>query len=247
VQADWDGWSDWGSWSIAADVALINPVDPAGVSQPLSGGAARAFAEAASATYLLNAPIYRQIHPLDCEAATMQIVLAARGTALSQDAALAYWGADLRPAVKDSAGNVLQWGDPYVSFVGNVNASEWNATGYGIYYPPLARLANAVGHAAIGKEHWTVSELFDLVAEGYPAAVEGSFNMQYAAPRTWTAWDGRTVQYILNDHVFALVGIDFGRQMVIIDDPATATQKVFSWADFSRSFSYIDNMATVVS
>jgi hypothetical protein len=47
--------------------------------------------------------------------------------------------------------------------------------------------------------------------------------------------------------VFALVGIDFGARTVIINDPYTATQKVFSWADFIRSFSYIDNMATVVS
>lgn len=247
VQPDWDGWSDWGSWNIVADVALINPVDPADAGQPFSPAAAQAFAGAANGTYLLSAPIYRQTHPLDCEAATMQIVLAARGTAFGQDAALAFWGADLRAAVKDSAGNILRWGDPYASFVGNVNASEWNATGYGIYYPPLVRLANALGHHAIGHERWSVSALFDLVVQGYPAAVEGSYNMEYATPRTWTAWDGRTVQYVLNNHVFALVGINFANQTVIIDDPVTASQKVFSWAAFTRSFSYIDNMATVVS
>jgi uncharacterized protein YvpB len=247
MQPDWNGWGDFGSWKIINDVTLINPVDPGGSDQPLSGGAAQSFGTATYARYLLAAPLYKQTHPLDCEAATLQIVLAERGTAISQDAELQYWGADLRPAVKDSAGNILRWGDPYANFVGNVNASEWNAGGYGIYYPPLVRLANALGHNAIGKEQWSVSALFDLVVEGYPAAVEGTFNMGYATPRDYTAWDGRTVQYTLNNHVFALVGIDFGARTVIINDPYTATQKVFSWADFIRSFSYIDNMATVVS
>jgi Peptidase_C39 like family len=247
MQADWAGWADYGAWNIISDVALINPVDPGSLGQPLSAPAAQSFVSAVGARYLLRAPLYRQSHTLDCEAATLQIVLAARGTLISQDAELAYWGADLRPAVKDAAGNILHWGDPYVTFVGNVNASEWNATGYGIYYPPLVRLATALGHNAIGKERWSVSALFDLVAEGYPAAVEGTFNMESAAPRDYTAWDGRTVQYTLNNHVFALVGIDFGAQTVIINDPFTATQKVFTWAAFIRSFSYIDNMATVVS
>jgi hypothetical protein len=86
-----------------------------------------------------------------------------------------------------------------------------------------------------------------LVASGYPAAIEISYNMQGAAPRNWTAWDGRTVPYILNDHVVTMVGVDYGRQTVIVNDPASGTQKEFSWGDFYRSFSYLGNMATVVS
>ncbi len=247
VHPSWAHWTDWGSWDIVRDVALLNPTDPQAAPQPLSSDASAAYAAGVGGLYLLNVPMTKQAHPLDCEAATMQMVLAARGTSVSQDWELAYWGADLRPAAKDAAGNIVQWGDPYTAFVGNVNASEWNATGYGIYYPPLARMAQYLGHGAIGKEQWSVSQLFDLVVSGYPAAVEGSYNMADAAPRTYTAWDGRTVQYVLNNHVFALVGIDFGTQQVIINDPYTATRKVFSWADFTRSFSYIDNMATVVS
>jgi uncharacterized protein YvpB len=247
VHPAWTNWVDWGTWDIVRDVALINPTDPQVSPQPLSSAAAGGFSSGINGLYLLNVPMTKQLHPLDCEAATLQMVLAGRGTSVSQDAELAYWGADLRPAVKDSAGNIVQWGDPYTAFVGNVNASEWNATGYGIYYPPLVRYAQAVGHYAIGQEQWSVARLFDLVVSGYPAAVEGSFNMQYATPRTYTAWDGRTVQYILNNHVFALIGINFGTQQVIINDPYTATQKTYSWADFTRSFTYINNMATVVS
>lgn len=247
LQPSWTGWSDWGSWNIVRDVSLINPVDPLAPSQPLSAAAAQDFANEVNGLYMLNVPLARQTHPLDCEAGTMQMVLAARGTQVSQDWELQFWGADLRPAVLDAAGNILRWGDPYASFVGNVNASEWNATGYGIYYPPLVRLSQYLGHQAIGKEHWTVNQLFDLVVSGYPAAVEGSYNMQLASPRTYTAWDGRTVQYVLNNHVFVLIGVDFGAHTVLINDPATGTRKQFAWSDFVRSFSYINNMATVVS
>jgi uncharacterized protein YvpB len=247
VHPSWSNWSDWGDWDIARDISLINPTDAQAPPQPLSSSAAAGFTGRVNGLYLLNVPMTKQVHPLDCEAATLQMVLAARGTSVSQDWELAYWGADLRPAVKDAVGNIVRWGDPYSAFVGNVNASEWNATGYGIYYPPLVRAAQYLGHSAIGKEQWSVSRLFDLVVSGYPAAVEGSFNMQNATPRTYTAWDGRAVQYILNNHVFALVGVNFGTQQVIINDPYTATRKVYSWADFTRSFSYINNMATVVS
>jgi uncharacterized protein YvpB len=247
VHPSWTGWTDWGGSDLVRDVALINPTDPLVPPQPLSGGAAQDYAAGINGLYLLNVPMSKQSHPLDCEAATMQMVLAARGTAVTQDWELAYWGADLRAAVRDAAGNIVHWGDAYSSFVGNVNGSEWNATGYGIYYPPLVRLSMRLGHNAIGKEHWSITQLFDLVVSGYPAAVEGSYNMEMAAPRTYTAWDGRSVQYVLNDHVFALVGVNFGAQTVIINDPYTGTRKQFSWSAFARSFSYIDNMATVVS
>ncbi|HEX4579379.1 MAG TPA: C39 family peptidase [Candidatus Dormibacteraeota bacterium] len=247
MQPSWTGWADWNGWNIVRDVSLINPVDTLAPAQPLSAGAAQDFTNEVNGLYMLDVPLARQTHPLDCEAGTMQMVLAARGTQVNQDWELHFWGADLRPAVFDAAGNILRWGDPYTSFVGNVDASEWNAGGYGIYYPPLVRLAQYLGHQAIGKEQWTVNQLFDLVVSGYPAAVEGSYNMQLASPRTYTAWDGRTVQYILNNHVFVLIGVDFGRQTVLINDPATGTRKQFSWSDFARSFTYINNMATVVS
>ncbi len=247
MHPSWTGWLDWGTWDVVRDVALVNPVDPLAPQQPLSTAATGGFYGGVNGLFLINAPLIRQTHSLDCEAATLQMVLAARGTNVTQDWELAYWGADLRPAVRDGAGNILQWGDAYTAFVGNVNGSEWNATGYGIYYPPLVSISQYLGHQAIGKEQWTVSQLFDLVASGYPAAVEGSFNMGPATPRTYTAWDGRPVRYVLNDHVFAVVGINFGAHTVIINDPATATRKQFAWADFARSFSYINNMATVVS
>jgi uncharacterized protein YvpB len=247
MHPSWNGWLDWGTWDVVRDVALLNPVDPLAPLQPLSAAAAGGFYGGVNGLFLINAPVIRQTHSLDCEAATLQMVLAARGTNVTQNWELAYWGADLRPAVRDGAGNILQWGDAYTSFVGNVDGSEWNATGYGIYYPPLVAISQYLGHQAIGKEKWTVSQLFDLVASGYPAAVEGSVNLGVATPRTYTAWDGRQVPYVLNDHVFALVGINFGAHTVIINNPATATRQQYSWADFARSFAYIDDMATVVS
>jgi uncharacterized protein YvpB len=247
VQPYWNNWIDWGSWDIVRDIDLVNPVNPEEPAQPLSSAAASDYAAYVNGNFSIPAPQYKQTHSLDCEAGALQIALAARGTAVSQNAELAYWRADLRPSVRDGAGNILQWGDPYQTFVGNVNGDEWNATGYGIYYPPVVSFADAVGHNAIGQQWWNPQQLMALVASGYPAVIWISYDMQDASPRSWTAWDGRAVTYILDEHAVTVVGVDYGSQTIIVDDPATGTQKEFSWADFYRSFSYLGNMATVVS
>lgn len=245
----WDGYLDWGGRDMTRDVVLVNPTSPEPTSPtpPSSATAQTAFAAAVGGTYGLSAPLYRQIHPLDCEAASLQMALAARGTSVSQDWELAVMGSDLRRAVRDGYGNILQWGDPYATFVGNVNAAEYNATGYGVYYPPLVGIAHATGHNALGAENWDVGDLLELVALGYPAVVELSFRMAPAATRYWTAWDGRQVPYILNDHVNTMIAVNFAAQTVTLNDPYDATVRTYTMAQFLGAFRYINNMATVIS
>src|SRR3989454_5356601 len=88
-------------------------------------------------------PIYRQTRNLNCETAAMQMGLAYYGHYYSQDALFAYENADLRQA--QWINGVLHWGDPYTNFVGNVNGSETNLTGYGVYYPVILSIARSHG------------------------------------------------------------------------------------------------------
>src|SRR5437764_99119 len=73
------------------------------------------------------------------------------GTNASENWILAQMGADLRRAVMDQFGDVLRWGDPYQTFVGNVNGLDYNATGYGVYYPPIAMAAGRAGRRPLPK------------------------------------------------------------------------------------------------
>src|SRR2546427_5228563 len=88
-------------------------------------------------------PIYRQTRNLNCETAAMQMGLVYYGHYYSQDGLFAYENADLRQA--QWINGVLHWGDPYTNFVGNVNGSESNLTGYGVYYPVILAIARSHG------------------------------------------------------------------------------------------------------
>src|SRR5258708_4923283 len=93
-----------------------------------------------------------QNHSLSCEEAATSMALTHQGIYVSQDQILAELGADTRPMYVDGQGRV-RWGNPYQTFVGNVNGSEGNWTGFGTFYPPGARTRNTrplfrLGHAA---------------------------------------------------------------------------------------------------
>src|SRR5256886_16850413 len=76
------------------------------------------------------------------------MALTHQGISLSKDQILNELGADLRPMYVDGQGRV-RWGNPYETFVGNVNGSERNYTRFGTYYPPLVRIAKAHGASTL--------------------------------------------------------------------------------------------------
>ncbi|MBJ7596691.1 C39 family peptidase [Candidatus Nephthysia bennettiae] len=116
----------------------------------------------------------------------------ARGTAVSQDWILTTIGADTRGAVTDVYGDVLDWGDPYESFVGDVMGSELGATGYGVYHGPIAAAARAAGHSATGGQGWSAADMYAAVSAGYPVVIWTDASFTRVAARAWTAWDGRS-------------------------------------------------------
>src|SRR5947208_1371589 len=123
-------------WLTAAGL-LVGAV--AALASPWSALAAMTFTTQATNWRILNVPQYHQQHGLSCEAAALRMALASLGIARTEDSLLSQIGADLRPHYTDASG--FHWGDPYVSFVGNVDGAERNLTGYGVYDTPIARVA----------------------------------------------------------------------------------------------------------
>lgn len=244
----WGGYSDWGAWDILRDVVLVNANDPNPAREPMSSDAVNRVAGANNLNYTMADPLIAQSHNLDCESAALRMALLAKGVDQSENWILGQMGADLRKAVVDQYGDVLQWGDPYQTFIGNVNGLDYNASGYGVYYPPIAAAGFKAGRLTDGHEGWTPHDLYVEVAAGNPVVVWvpvygywSSTTMKY-----WTAWDGRPIRYTLVEHAMTLIGVNSAAGTVTLNDPNRGFVRTVSMASFEAAFAKFNNMAVIV-
>jgi uncharacterized protein YvpB len=199
---------------------------------------------ASSSARIAVAPVVQK-YALDCEAAALQMALSSVGISVTQDQLLAQFGDDPRaPIMKNGA--PVQWGDPYQTFVGNVNG-DFVVTGYGVYYPAIVNAATAEGAAASGREGWQPAELYAAVAAGHPVVVRVPHLLAAASVGYWTAWDGRQVWYSHRDHAQTLVGYDYGAGTVTLADPADGQIHTYSMAAFEHAFAVFHSQAIEVS
>src|SRR5438128_1998956 len=200
-----------------------------------------------------NVPVYKQLRNLDCETAALQMALSALGHTYTQNELIAMQPPpDTRQPVMGTVSGhkaVLQWGNPYKNFVGNIDGADLIPTGYGIYYPPLVAVAQSHGAPnAEGGEGaangWTPARIYAEVAAGHPvmAWTETGWDRPYVG--TWTAWDGTPIRYSLIEHVVTLSGVS--ATQVRVNDPwHSGSQYWFSKAAFERSWADFNNMAIV--
>src|ERR1700704_3021588 len=216
-------------------------VPPAPAPAPVSPAP---FAWAPTPGYVtIPVPIYRQTRNLNCETAALQMGLAYYGHYYSQDALFAYENADLRRPVV-SNGRVIQWGDPYTNFVGDVNGSETALTGYGVYYPVILSIARSHGVPnAYGGEGFSPATVYAELAAGHPVQIWMEARWSRPAVRTWTAWDGRVVRYSLAEHSVILTGVS--STQVRVNDDQFGSQYWVSKSTFESSWRDFNNMAVI--
>jgi uncharacterized protein YvpB len=210
-----------------------------------SAGVSVGAVPVSAAGNLITAPVLRQEHSLSCEVAALRIALAAKGIEISEDRIIAAIGADQRAPVLNH-GSVVQWGDPYQTFVGNVNGSEPGFSGYGVYGPPIAFAAGQAGASASALEGVDPQTLYQQVMNGNPVVVWVVNHLGTTTLRTWTAWDGRTVPYSVGEHAMTLLGVNFDDSTVTLADPGNGTQFSTSMPRFENSFASFGRMAVVV-
>ena len=189
-------------------------------------------------------PVYRQTMNLDCETAALQMGLATFGHYYSQSALFSLENPDLRAPVMGPNHVVLQWGDPYTNFVGNVNGNDWTPTGYGIYYPPIVAIARTHGLPnASGGEGFAPSTIYAALLAGHPVEVwvETGWARPYLG--TWAAWDGGRIRYSLIEHAVTLSGIS--PSSVRVNDPLYGTQYWISKGLFETVWADFNNMAVI--
>jgi uncharacterized protein YvpB len=175
---------------------------------------------ALSTTHVISGvTFYYQDHPLSCEEAATSMALTHQGIYLSQDQILAELGSDRRPMTVDSSGRV-RWGNPYLTFVGNVNGSESNFTGYGTYYPPLVRIARAHGARIIAYGSMSAATIYARVIAGHPVVAFATWDWAWHPRRDYLSFDGQWIPFIgpaQASHVYTVVGVS--PSSVLINDP----------------------------
>ncbi len=202
-------------------------------------------------TVTFNVPVFKQLRNLDCETAALQMALGALAHNYTQNELIAMQPVpDTRSPVMSRLSNgqkiVVQWGNPYKNFVGNIDGADLIPTGYGIYYPPLLAVAQSHGAPnAVGGEGWTPAMIYAELAAGHPvmAWTETGWDRPYVG--YWTTFDEKIkIRYSLIEHVVTLSGVS--ATQVRVNDPwHSGSQYWFSKAAFETSWADFNNMAIV--
>ena len=202
------------------------------------------FAPSAAGSRVLNVPWYHQAFELSCESAALRMALAYEGIATTDQAILDIVGADLGRAT--FVNGALRWGDPYVSFVGNVNGSELALTGYGMYYPTVVKAATQLGgHVLAQGEGIAPNQVYEAVLAGHPVVTWVTYQWVILRRQDYVAFDGRVIPYAgPGEHAVTVVGVDPTR--VLINNPWSGPEWV-SKAVFERVYQTYNQMAVVLA
>jgi len=217
-------------------------------TQSCNGAGTAATNPAGTVTFPM--PVFYQVMNLDCETAALQMGLAALGHSYSQQALFAGENPDPRQPVMGPNKKVIQWGNPYTNFVGNVNGSDLGPTGYGVYYPLILAIAQTHGApSSTGGEGLEAAAGYAALTHGHPVVVwvETGWENARAAGYTgvWTSWDNKQIRYSLIEHAVTLSGVS--ATQVRVNDPwKSGSQYWFSKSEFERSWTDFNDMAVVL-
>ena len=192
----------------------------------------------------INVPVYQQAMVLDCETGALRMGLATYGHYYTDGQLFNLENPDTRAPVLGTNHTVIQWGDPYTNFVGNVNGSDTTPTGYGVYWPVILSIARSHGLPnAQGGEGYRPSTVYAALAARHPVEVWVETYWERPAVRTWTAWDGRAVRYSLIEHAVTLSGVS--DTQVRVNDPLHGTQYWIGKSLFESNWRDFNDMAVI--
>jgi uncharacterized protein YvpB len=196
------------------------------------------------ASRVLKVPWYPQAYVLSCESASLRMALAYEGIATTDRAVLDIIGSDLRGPTFDSSG--MHWGDPFETFVGNVNGSEVALTGYGTYYPTISHAATKLGGRVLRSgQNILPAEVYDAVLNGHPVVAWVTYHWVRLTRKDYLAFDGKTVTYAgPGEHAVTVVGVQPTR--VLINNPATGVEWI-DQATFGAIYAIYDHMAVILT
>jgi uncharacterized protein YvpB len=184
-----------------------------------------------------------QTHKLSCEAAALEMALSHEGITVTQDDIMALIPVDGRPTVLDGDG--MHWGDPFTAFVGDIDGSEVDNTGYGTYFPTIAAAASSLGGSVLrAGQAVSARVVYAAVMSGHPVVAWISWDYLAYERADYTAFDGASVPYAGPvEHAVTVVGVSHGD--VLIYDPH-AGPVWLDREDFEAAYATFGQMAVIL-
>lgn len=198
----------------------------------------------ASSAHILEVPWYPQTYALSCEEASLRMALAHEGISTTDAAILDIIGIDTRPPIFESG--AMRWGDPYVSFVGDPSGSEVAVTGYGTYFPTIARAAGTLGGRVLrAGEGVAPADVYDAIAQNHPVVAWVTYRWVTTPRNDFVAFDGRLVPYAGPvEHTVTVVGVN--DDSVLVNNPLSGPQWV-SKSTFEAAYATYQQMAVILA
>lgn len=199
----------------------------------------------AGATLIEDVVYHAQERRSTCEAASLRMALEHAGKAWSEPEVVDALGTDGRAGYVSDG--VLHWGNPYAAFVGSPDGSESAYTGYGTYWPTVARAATSLGGTVLrGGEGIPAGDVYDAVRRGHPAVVWIAGDLAYHAPiMQWVAFDGMALDWHGPiEHAALVVGVGDGN--VVVDNPNHGEWQSIAERDFENAYETFGGMAVII-
>ncbi len=172
-------------------------------------------------------PVFAQQRGLSCEYAATRSAVARWGIQLSEEDFINGIGFDA---------------NPHIAFRGDINGWWGGTDEYGIYPEPIARFLATRGLNT--KLLWDgIPQLKEELDYGRPVVVWITGGLMTATPFEASA-AGQNFLLMPYEHAVTLYGYDDNG--VYVADPGFGTYGYYDWANFSRSWGYLRNMAMSV-
>lgn len=178
----------------------------------------------------LPVPLYRQIYTLSCEAASLQMVLAYRGIATTQDTLLSEIGIS-EPYESYKINDTMIWGDPNLGFVGDVRGlfssktdGMRGATGWGVNNGPIARVGQKYRSTTEALTGYTTVNVMRELDAGNPVIIWHVPDSYTGSILTYLTPGGKEIRFFRN-HVAVVSGYKIigEKTFFTIQDPLYGT------------------------
>ncbi len=200
-----------------------------------------------AANVIADVAFHPQERPLTCEEAALRMALEHEGIVVSEASLLQRQTMDPRPSEVDASGT-LHWGNPYTSVVGDPDGSERALTGYGTYYPTIARVATACGASVLRAGESTEPDtIYAVLLGGHPVVAWVAYDWKYhPASMRWVTFDGAQLWWHGPfEHAVTLVGVT--PTSVLVNNPMREAD--WEWVtkdDFEAAYRTFGDMAVIL-
>ncbi len=189
----------------------------------------------------ISIPFYRQEHALTCEVAALRMALGFHGVEVTEDELIS----KLKFATKGPRNSENIWGDPDLGFVGDIDGSIFDGTGYGVYNKPIYDLAMEYRPSYVLK-YPDLSEVLEEVKSGNPVIVWGLLSKR--EPIVWQTENGKIIEGHPGEHALVVAGF-YGTvanpTKIILMDPIYGKIRM-SKEKFLSNWKIMENRTVVV-